>query len=182
MPFTTLATGAQASLNSLALAVSTVHPTSTQTFSFNTGVLVPGQEPVALVQQVATWAAAEAGRFVYYFETDDEPTALTKLHAAVKDARERSVGDRKCARLFGPSRVLYVGGSSSLRTRFREHLGYGHKSVYAMQLAYWASAANVPVRFTAARYAPTVSDEVLGALEDQLWSQLQPMMGRQGRK
>ena len=51
-----------------------------------------------------------------------------------------------------------------------------------MQLAYWANVCDVQVRFTVARYAPSVSDEVLGALEDQLWPQLKPMMGRQGRK
>jgi hypothetical protein len=98
------------------------------------------------------------------------------------DAREGGRANRKYARLFGPNCVLYVGGSSSLRTRFRQHLGYGNKAVYAMQLAHWASVIDIPVRFTVARYALTVSVEVLGALEDQLWTQLRPMMGRQGRK
>jgi len=182
MPFTTLAGHTQASLNLLADAVSTVHPTDTQTFDFSTGILLPGQEPVALVQQVADWAAAAAGRYVYYFETDADPVALAALHAVAKDAREGARADRKYARLFGPNCVLYVGGSSSLRTRFREHLGYGNKAVFAMQLAHWASVIDVPVRFTAARYALTASVEILGALEDQLWTQLRPMMGRQGRK
>jgi hypothetical protein len=182
MPFATLGAGAKTSLGALALAVSTTYSTPTRTVSFTTGTLLPGSELVALVQQVATWVAAEAGRYVYYFETDDDPTALTALHAAVKDARERTLGDRKYARLFVPNRVLYAGGSSSLGSRFRGHLNCGHKAVYAMHLAYWASALDIPVRFVAARYAPTVSDEVLGTLEDQLWSELQPMMGWKGRK
>lgn len=84
MPFTTLATRAQASLNALANAVSTVHPTDTRTFNFSTGILLPGQEPVALVQQFADWTAAAAGRYVYYLETDDDPVALTALHEVAK--------------------------------------------------------------------------------------------------
>jgi hypothetical protein len=182
MPFSTLAASAQTSLNALAKAVGGVQPTATRVFDLTTGPLLSGQEPVLLVQQVATWAAAEAGRFVYYFEADCEPATLATLHAAAKEARDSRRAERKYARLFEPNRVLYVGGSASLRTRFREHLGYGHPAVYAMQLAYWGHVVDVPVRFTAARYAPTVSDEVLGALEDHLWLHFRPMMGRQGRK
>lgn len=181
MPFNLLPENTHAALTALAAAVSTVRPSSTQTFAFKTGALVSGQEPVALVKEVADWAAGD-GRFVYYFEADADESSLAELHRAITAARDAKHEARKYARLFEPNRVWYVGGSASLGTRFRQHLGYGNKAVYAMQLAYWANVRDVPVRFTAARYAPTVSNEALGALEDQLWSQLKPMMGRQGRK
>lgn len=181
MPFNSLPENTRAALTALATAVSTVRPTATQTFAFRTGALVPGQEPAALVKEVADWAAGD-GRFVYYFEADADETSMAQLHRAIAAARETKHEARKYARLFAPNRVLYVGGSASLRSRFREHLGYGNKAVFAMQLAYWANVCDVPVRFTAARYSTSISNEVLGALEDQLWSQLRPMMGRQGRK
>lgn len=181
MPFDLLPKNTHAALTALAATVSSVRPNSTQTFHFQTGALVPDREPAALVQEVAEWAAGD-GRFVYYFEADADEASLAALHRAVAAARAAKYEARKYARLFAPSRVLYVGGSASLPSRFRQHLGYGNKSVYAMQLAYWANVCDVPVRFTAARYAPSIANEVLGALEDQLWSQLKPMMGRQGRK
>lgn len=182
MHFDSLAANTEAALNTLSEAAGGVHPAETRTFAFRTGALVPGQAPVALVQEVGDWTGAAPGRYVYYFETDADEPALAALHCAVSDARENKRADRKYARLFGPNKILYVGSSSSLPTRFRQHLGYGNKAVFAMQLAYWANCCDVLVRFSAARYAPTVDAEVIGALEDQLWSQLRPMMGRQGRK
>ena len=181
MPFDLLPENTRAALTALAASVSSVRPISTRTFTFRTGALAPDQELVALVKEVAKWAAGD-GRFVYYFEADADEASLAALHRAIAEAREAKHEARKYARLFAPSRVLYVGGSASLPLRFRQHLGYGNKAVYAMQLAYWANVCDVPVRFTAARFAPSVANEVLGALEDQLWSQLKPMMGRQGRK
>jgi len=182
MSFTTLAADTQNALASLAKAVSVVHPLSTYTLTFNSGALTPQREPVELFEEIATWEAAEPGRYIYYIETDNDTTALTQLSQAFRAAREKNLSNRKYSRPSGPSQVLYVGGSSSLATRFRQHLGFGNKSVYAMQLAYWANVVDVPMRFIVARYAPTLSVEVHGALEDQLWSQLRPMMGRQGRK
>lgn len=181
MPFGLLPRNTHAALTALAVSVSAVRPSATRSFEFRTGALVPDQEPVALVNEVAEWAAGD-GRFVYYFEADADEASLAALHKAITEARVAKRAARRYARLFTPNRVLYVGGSASLRSRFREHLGYGNKAVFAMQLAYWANVCDVPVRFTAARYSPSVSNEVLGALEDQLWSQLKPMMGRQGRK
>lgn len=180
MPFDLLHEKTHAALATLAATVSTVRPSTIRTFAFRTGDLVPGREPVALVTEVADWAGD--GRFVYYFEADADGTSLAELHRAITAARGAKHEARKYARLFEPNYVWYVGSSASLGTRFRQHLGYGNKAVYAMQLAYWANVRDVPVRFTAARYAPTVGNDALGALEDQLWSQLKPMMGRQGRK
>ncbi len=74
------------------------------------------------MKEVAEWAAGD-GRFVYYFETDADEVSLAALHKAVTEARSVKHAARKYARLFAPNRVLHVGGSASLRSRFREHLG-----------------------------------------------------------
>lgn len=174
MPFTTLATNAHQALSNLATEVSGVQPVATESFSFRTGELTPAQEPVEIIREVKSWASSAPGRFVYLFETEASDTELQDLHAAISGARQEKRAGRAYARLFEPNRVLYVGGSASLGTRFREHLGYASKAVFAMQLAYWANVRDVPVTFTAARYAPGISDAVLGALEDQLWSQKKP--------
>lgn len=181
MPFENLAADTQRALTKLAAAVSTVQPIATKTFAFRTGDLVLRQEPVELVRRVGDWAGSK-GRFVYFVETDAVDGAIEALYLAVSHARETNSDGRKYARLQKPNHVLYVGSSQGLKMRFREHLGYASKSVFALQLAHWANVHDAPVRFTAARYAQTVSDEILGALEDQLWSQLKPMLGRQGRK
>lgn len=180
MPLTTLSEKTHASLSKLANDVRIAEPSEVRLFTFRTAELHPDREPVSLVDEVGKWAQ-QGGRFVYYFEIDADIAALERLHSAVSIARGEKRGDRKYARLFAPSRILYVGGSSKLRTRLREHLGYGHKAVYAMQLAHWATICDVQVRFTAARYATDSAREVLGALEDELWTQLSPMLGRQGR-
>jgi hypothetical protein len=45
---------------------------------------------------------------------------------------------RSCARLNFPSRVIYVGSSTTNPSkRISEHLGKGHKATYALHLEHW---------------------------------------------
>lgn len=180
MPFTKLAANTHAALSSLAAAAKTVHPTDTKTFTFRTGSLLPGQRPPE-VKDVCDWAGRK-GAFVYLFRTEADAASLEALHKAFASAKQSRLENRAFARLFDPCKVLYVGSSQDLNSRFKQHLGYRDKGTSSMQLACWASCVDVEVEFIAARYPSTVSPAVLGALEDQLWSELKPMFGRQGRR
>lgn len=74
---------------------------------------------------------------------------------------------------------LYVGTSKDPIKRFLEHLGFGSKSTYALQMAYWCGELSGALRIEAAFYN-SVSSEVLCQLEDRLWMEKSPMFGRRG--
>jgi len=179
MPFAELSTRTKTALAKLAERTSKVASPKVQTFHFSTAQLRLDEEPAELIAKVANWAR-RATSFIYVFEAQADAATLATLHQRVTAAKSAKDG-RAYPRLFSPSPVLYVGGSQSLRSRFREHLGYASKAVYAMQLAHWASELDVPLTFKAAKYADDTAPSLLGALEDQLWTELKPMMGRQGR-
>lgn len=180
MPFTNLAKSTREGLQTLADAVTDIHPTEVRTFSFRTGTLDPAVKPKALIDDVGRWA--RDGRFIYLFQTAAPDEQLAAMFRSYEGAKVGNLGGRKYARMFQSSQTLYVGGSKDLKARLSQHLGYGAKAVYAMQLAHWARQHDVEVEFSVARYDAATHDDVLGALEDFLWAQRRPMLGRQGRR
>lgn len=180
MPFSNLASNTRQGLHDLAALVTDVHPDDVKSFRFRTGALVPGAKLPDFVDALEKWPAE--GQHIYVFRTEASPKVASSMHGAFEAAKKAKKGGRAYARLSKPSPVLYVGGSLSLRTRIVQHLGYGTQKVYAMQLAYWASPADVEVELLVAKYKRDIHVDVIGALEDSLWTQLQPMFGRKGRK
>ena len=105
---------------------------------------------------------------------------LERVLQAFDTGRENSP-DRSYARRHGPrSSVLYVGRSSAIKKRIKEHLGFGSRQTYALNLASWARPLDVPLLLECATYDPGVSPSTLSHLEDALWSSSMPMFGRQG--
>ena len=91
-------------------------------------------------------------------------------------ARYKATGLRKCPKLNAPSKVLYVGSSSSgLKQRIKQHLGYGHQATYALHLNQWF-VGNYQI--TISQY--DVANEVLQILEDALSYKLKPAFGKMG--
>ena len=180
--FEQLSQAAAQALRALAEQVDTARPLATQQFRFRTGELDPQTAPSSLFAEVEAWSKANPGRYVYVFESEATSPQQAQLHAAMRAARSEKRGERSYSRLLKPSPVFYVGSSSSLRTRVREHLGFGQRATFAMQLAHWAQVVDVTVTLSVAVYPSDTADEVLGALEDHLWTLRQPMLGRQGRR
>lgn len=88
----------------------------------------------------------------------------------------KKVSERKCAKLNSPSKVLYVGSSSTgLKKRIKQHIGEGHKSTYSLNLSHWFSGK---YKITVKEY--DVPREVLQIIEDDLSDQLKPAFGKQG--
>lgn len=97
------------------------------------------------------------------------------------DAGKTKSAERSFSRRHGPrSRFLYVGRSSSIRKRIYEHLGFGARGTYALNLACWAQSLGVPLDLECASYGEGISPLALPHLEDALWTSSMPMFGRQG--
>lgn len=97
------------------------------------------------------------------------------------DAGRRAAPERCFSRRHGPrSRFLYVGRSSSIRKRIHEHLGFGPRQTYALNLASWARVLEIPLELECATYDEGISPLALPHLEDCLWASSMPMFGRQG--
>lgn len=90
--------------------------------------------------------------------------------------RFKQTKQRSCARANAPSKVLYVGSSTTnLQRRISEHLGRGNKATYALHLDHWCSDNyKVTIRVY------DVAADVLQIIEDDLSHQLKPAFGKQG--
>jgi len=91
-------------------------------------------------------------------------------------SRYREKKERKCAKLNAPSRIMYVGSSTTgVKKRIEQHMGNGNEGTYALHLKYWFSGNQ---KITIKQY--NVSKEVLQIIEDDLSDQLKPAFGKQG--
>lgn len=80
---------------------------------------------------------------------------------------------------FNDSQHIYAGSSKTLSKRLLEHLGFGNKGTYALNIRYWCEHLNGGFTIDALIYLD-LSQEVLCALEDQLSHETKPMFGRRG--
>ncbi|MFT4954590.1 MAG: hypothetical protein ACI8U3_000961 [Brevundimonas sp.] len=127
--------------------------------------------------------SAGSGRSLYLLQVSDADipsTSLSELRDCFSEAKNRWAGLLKFPRLnkVEPSRVLYVGSSLTLRSRIKEHLGYGADQTFALRLNRWAPAFELDL--LVASYDPSSPDEAVLFLEDTLWRRVTPMFGRPG--
>lgn len=114
-------------------------------------------------------------------------TAMDKVDLSVcNDAFTTAKNEKREGRAYARdnkvvSRTLYVGRSQSIKKRIAEHLGYGSKSTYALQMKYWATEIEGEFCIKIYRFEEPESN-VIQAIEDGLWGKLKPMFGRQGAK
>jgi hypothetical protein len=91
-------------------------------------------------------------------------------------SRYKDKKERKCARLNVPSKVMYVGSSTTgVKKRIEQHKGDGHRDTYALHLKHWFQS---DYRITIKLYSET--KEVLQIIEDDLSDRLKPAFGKQG--
>lgn len=84
--------------------------------------------------------------------------------------------DRACPRLNHPSRILYVGSSTTgLKSRIRQHTNSNNKSTSALHLGEWFEGEyEITIRvFDAPK-------EIVQILEDAHWHELRPAFGQPG--
>jgi hypothetical protein len=169
------------SLRDTASQVLELAPTAAKSFHFNTSQLTLDTIPISFLSQVSTWATDNGQRYIYYFRVTDA-SDLDRGYHQYEKAKKDGKGGRAYARLNQQSEYLYVGSSQNVALRTKEHLGYGSRTTYAMQLAYWAHDLAMDVEFRCIGFPERANPKALQALEDGIWEELNPMLGRQGAK
>lgn len=168
-------------LRAIADELINLHPIETKTFKFNTSILNPESPPPDLVDEILIWEKAQKSIFVYYFSLsqDADPEIV---HEKITDAKKIKLAQRAYPRIFSPSRCLYVGSSRQIAKRIKEHLGFGHRDTYAMNLAFWIGNLNLDTDIVCMRYKQNIKKGIIQAFEDGLWEHLKPLLGRKGAR
>lgn len=176
--FKSLSDLARAYLLQLADRVTHVVPTDVRDLRISTHGLDPAIEQKDLLDEVSTWMRKDY-LYLYYFQVMNNPD-LAKVESAFSDAKKGKKNGRAYPRFNNQSEFIYVGSSSNIFQRFKEHLGYGSQSTYSLQLAHWARDLNLELNFVCARYSEDIASDITQAIEDRLWDVLSPMFGRKG--
>lgn len=88
----------------------------------------------------------------------------------------KNTNDRACPALNAPSKVLYVGSSTTgLTNRIKQHIGDGAKGTYALHLKHWFKG-----EYTVNIKQYDEAREVIQLIEDELSDQLKPAFGKKG--
>ena len=120
-------------------------------------------------------------KYIYTFCLPDNfPT--DSVYNRYKNAKESKKSERAYAKLNTKSPCLYVGSSKALIPRIKQHLGFGPKGTYAMQLCYWCENLNLNITLNIYAFDNGISIKAFQAFEDGAWNYLKPMLGRQGKK
>jgi hypothetical protein len=120
-------------------------------------------------------------KYIYTFSLPDNfPT--DNIYNRYKKAKESKKSERAYARLNRKSPCLYIGSSKGLIPRIKQHLGFGPKGTYAMQICYWCENLNLDITLNIYGFGNGISIKAFQALEDGVWNSLKPMLGRQGKK
>ena len=176
-------------LQKIADAVVGIVPDEQESWIIRTSELRPESGPPEIVDKVRRWADRGA-KFLYYLQVIGQPD-FDAIRKAYSDSRNRDKGKRAYARFIKrplppatekPSTCLYVGSSSNISLRLKEHLGFGASSTFSLQLAHWARGLHLELQFICAKYGGLATPDVYQALEDTLWDLAQPMFGRKGRR
>jgi len=158
-----------------------LNPVDQKLFFFSTNELILHKPPERIIQAVSEWVRDRGFLFVYYFSLLEDAD-LNTVYQRFSEAKKGKVGSRAYPRLNSESRYLYVGSSRGFIRRVREHLGYGSKDTYAMQLAYWTQELNLNIQLFCMRFKTSINQEVVQAFEDAIWDFVKPMLGRKGAR
>jgi hypothetical protein len=176
--FQTLGKLAGDRLQGLADAARRSQATQSNGWTITPGHLANRELAEALVGEIKNWQIKDQ-KAIYFIEVDTR-TDLPGIRLAFNDSRTKDKGSRAYCRLNSARHCLYVGRSDVLHTRVWQHLGYGHEKTYALQLSHWAHSLHLHLELRCAQYPLDTEDDVLQAIEDQLWDEKKPMFGRRG--
>lgn len=177
--FNELTKQTKARLTALVSSLVDIHPIRTDTIEFKISAVL--DSPDSLITLMAT--EPEKGRPYIYSLSVIECSNLETIRQKFSEAKDERKKGRAYARLNTQSSCFYVGSSYDFQKRCKEHMGFGTKSTYALQLAHWAQGfPSLRLRLDYAQYQVGTGQDILQALEDTLWDNLKPMFGRKGGK
>lgn len=128
---------------------------------------------------------------IYFFQFKDKPNNKPIVNR-IRDYKENGNSDtgkkenRSCVKVRNDSdtefdtKVLYVGSTGSgFHGRVKQHLGFGPKGTYALQLVHWAK--NLDLQLTLYwMELHTESHDFRYDIEDALAEQMKPLVGKRG--
>jgi len=164
----------------LAARVTDVVPIEIGSFRISTRKLNSNIEQKTLLDEVAA-RTHKNYLYLYYVQVMNNPD-LAEVKRSFSNAKEREKKRRAYPRFNRQSAFFYVGSSSNISQRFKEHLGYGSEKTYSIRLAHWAGSLNLELDFVYARYRESIAPDVIQVIEDTLWDTLSPMFGRKGKR
>ena len=151
-------------------------------YSFNTQEIQSDQFVENLLGEIRMHIDHGRFKYIYTFFLPDncQVRSLYERYRAAKNGRKAA---RAYARLNqGECHCLYVGSSNDLIPRIRQHLGFGPKGTFAMQLCHWCEDTNLDLTLKIYSFANSIDKKAFQAFEDGVWDSLKPMLGRQGKK
>jgi hypothetical protein len=176
--FRSLPEDARRRLTGLANRVRSMVPVDTGSLLIQTSKLDPEVEQNELLDNLSS-QTSKGPIYLYYFHAVNN-FDLAAMERAFKHKKAEEKNERRYPRFNRRSEFLYVGSSSYISLRFKEHLGYASGKTYSIQLAHWAYGLNLELEFVYAKYPSGLSRDVIQAIEDTLWDTLLPMFGRRG--
>ncbi len=139
----------------------------------------------ALLGQAKAWRGTSDLSVIYVFSY--EALVPQQLMTDVRNGADVELRKIDKSRAFpkcndhGESRCLYVGHSHKVEVRLRDHFGFGTASTSSLHLHHWDGHPNEVLTFTAYRFM--AQDKLLAQLlEEYLWDQLRPLLGKRGGK
>ena len=181
-PFESLRLKTQDALMTMAEIVKHVHLLETNKWRFLTNNLTDDYDHSLLIDEVRNWAGKD-NICLYTINLITPDFNLNHLKEEYKLAKKTKTNGRAYARVNEwESSCLYVGSSQDIAGRLRQHLGYGPKDTFALQLSHWANKFKLELELNCARYKSGFAPEVYQKLEDTLWEDMTPMFGRKGSR
>ncbi len=120
-------------------------------------------------------------KYIYTFCLPDN-YPIDNIYKTYSNAKESKKSGRAYARLNKKSHCLYVGSSKGLISRIRQHLGFGPKGTYAIQLSHWCENLDLEITLNIYAFYNRISTKAFQSFEDGAWNSLKPMFGRQGKR
>ena len=158
-------------------------------YKFNTKDIQNNEYIDNCLQKIKNQINHNKYKYIYTFRLPAEFPAdkIDIIYNKYSEAKKSKKAERAYARLNKntQSRYLYVGSSKKLIYRIKQHLGYGPKGTYAMQLCHWwEDFKDIEIEIALDIYAfdNNISDKAFQAFEDGAWNLLKPIFGRQGKR
>lgn len=180
--FAELTARAGLTLSRLAATVEQVRPTDSRSFSIETSQLCSANYLKDFDRLIKGFAMKDIPT-LYVFSTlvEDGYEYLAKAFIDRPESRSGSTRTYAYSRLNLPIEpsALYVGSSWHLPSRVSQHLGRtGGDGTYAMRLNLWAASLDCEIGLQVWRFEPEINSIELEAIEQQLWSELKPLLGK----
>jgi hypothetical protein len=150
-------------------------------YSFNTKEIQDPQFVDKLLNKIQKDIDHSKFKYIYtFFLVGNFP--ISSAYEIYNNAKSEKKAGRAYARLNEESYCLYVGSSNDLVHRIKQHMGFGPKGTFAMQLCHWCEHAALDVNLRIYAFANSISSDAFQTFEDGVWNSLKPMLGRQGKR